>query len=80
LVQNALVKEHLNTALIGHISRDSTAIVGREKPAKKARKIKTPRKKGRPANGEERPLVDPKRLVVQRAQSAKDIADLPIGL
>jgi transposase len=31
---DALVKEYLAGELIGHISRDSTAIVGREKPAK----------------------------------------------
>lgn len=33
-VHEALVKEYLGTALIGHISRDSTAIEAREKPVK----------------------------------------------
>lgn len=32
---DALVKDYLGGELIGHISRDSTAIVDREKPAKK---------------------------------------------
>ena len=37
-VHDALVDEYLSEQLIGHISRDSTAIVGREKPAKKVAK------------------------------------------
>jgi Transposase DDE domain/Transposase domain (DUF772) len=78
LVHDALVKEHLSTELVGHVSRDSTAIVGREKPAKKTKRTKVPRKKGRPAKGEERRPVEPKRLDVQRTQSAKEaIAELP---
>jgi len=80
LVHDALVKEHLNTELIGHVSRDSTAIVGREKPVKKAKQPKVSRKKGRPAKGEQRPPAEPKRLDVQRTQSAQEaIALLPIA-
>jgi len=48
VVHDTLVKEYLGTELIGHISRDSTAIVGREKPAKKAKPPKVPKKRGRP--------------------------------
>src|SRR6266513_2800521 len=78
LVHDALVKEHLSVELIGHVSRDSTAISGREKPVKKVKQPKVPRKKGRPAKGEERQPVEPKRLDVQRTQSAKDaLAQLP---
>ena len=57
-VHDALVKEYLAEELVGHISRDSTAIVGREKPAKKKKEPKKPRKRGRPAraNKENRPL------------------------
>jgi hypothetical protein len=78
LVQDALVKEHLSTELIGHVSRDSTAIIGREKPAKKIKQPKVPRKKGRPAKGEQRPPAEPKRLDVQRTQPAEEaIALLP---
>lgn len=51
-VHDALVKEHLSTELIGHVSRDSTAIVGREKPAKKIKQVKVAKKKGRPAKGD----------------------------
>jgi hypothetical protein len=78
LVHDALVKQHLSTELIGHVSRDSTAISGREKPVKKVKQQKVPCKKGRPAKGEERQPVEPKRLDIQRTQSAKDaLAQLP---
>lgn len=77
VVHDALVKEHLSTELIGHVSRDSTAIQGREKPAKKVKQARAPRKRGRPAKGEQRE-AEPKRLDVQRQQSADQaIALLP---
>ena len=37
-VHDELVEQYLAEELVGHISRDSTAIVGREKPAKKKAK------------------------------------------
>ena len=78
VVHDALVTEHLRTALIGHVSRDATAIQGREKPVKKVKQPKAPRKKGRPAKGGQREPTDPQRLDVQRRQSAQDaIALLP---
>lgn len=80
VVHDALVKEHLSTELIGHVSRDSTSIVGREKPAKKVKQARVPRKKGRPAKGEVRETAEPKRLDVQRAQSAQEaMAGLPLA-
>jgi len=78
MVHDILVKEYLDSELIGHVNRDSTSIVGREKPAKKIKAPKTPKKRGRPAKGEKRPPTKPKRLDVQRIQTAQDaIADLP---
>ncbi len=75
---DALVKDYLAGELIGHISRDSTAIVGREKPAKKVKKTKKPRKRGRPAKGEKREPADEKRLDRQVRQSAEEaIQELP---
>ena len=71
-VHDALVKEHLSTELIGHVSRDSTAIVGREKPVKKAKPAKKLKRKGRPAKREQREPAEPKRLDVQRSQSAQE--------
>jgi hypothetical protein len=78
IIHDALVKEHLSTELIGHVSRDSTAIIGRERPAKKIKHAKVARKKGRPARGEVRKPVEPKRLDIQLSQSAlESIALLP---
>lgn len=78
LVHDFLVKEHLGLELIGHISRDATAIVGREKSAKKIKAAKVAKKKGRPAKDEIRKPVEPKRLDVQRGQTAEEaIALLP---
>ena len=75
---DAMVKDYLAGELIGHISRDSTAIVGREKPAKKAPKQKKPCKRGRPAKGEERQPAPEKRLDRQMNQSVmKAISELP---
>ena len=42
-VHEALVKNHLDAALTGHISRDGTAIEAREKPVKKAQAPKPPK-------------------------------------
>jgi hypothetical protein len=79
-VHDALVENCLKAELIGHISRDSTAIEGREKPVKKAPKEKaSPRKKGRPAKGEQREPKEPTRLERQREQSAQEaLQELPI--
>jgi hypothetical protein len=55
--------------LIGHISRDSTALAGREKPAKKIKSPKASKKQGHPTKDEVRPL---KRLDLQRLQTAQE--------
>ncbi len=78
VTHDSMVKDYLEGALIGHISRDSTAIVGREKPAKKIQEPKKPRKRGRPAKGEKRQPVAEKRLDCQFRQSAAEaINELP---
>ena len=75
VVHDALVKENLGAELIGHISLDSTALAGREKPAKKVKSLKVAKKRGRPTKGEVRPL---KRLDLQRLQTAQEaLAELP---
>ena len=81
VVHDALVAEYLSHELIGHISRDSTAIVGREKPAKKVAKEPKPRRKrGRPAKGEQREADTLlKRIDRQVHQTAEEaIGELPI--
>jgi len=65
-VHDAMVEEYLARELVGHISRDSTAIIGREKPAKKGVKEPgTPRKKGRLTKGAIREVPDEKNLIVR---------------
>ena len=54
-VHAALIQMSYKGELVGHISRDSTAIHAREKPARKETKAKVPAKRGRPGKGEERP-------------------------
>ena len=75
----ALIASAFADTVVGHISRASTAIAVREKPKAKASKPKTPRKRGRPRNGEARPK-EPRRLDRQLngGLSLKQmLADLP---
>lgn len=67
-VHAAIIDTHLGNRLIGHISRDSTAITAREKPEKKALEAQAtpPKKRGRPKKGEER-IKEPTRLEKQSA-------------
>jgi len=77
-VHDSLVQEYLADELLGHISRDSTAIVGREKPAKKVKESKKPRKRGRPAKGEKREPAAIKRLDRQVTLPAEEaVMELP---
>ncbi|MCF6229214.1 MAG: transposase [Gammaproteobacteria bacterium] len=78
-VHQALIEQHLGEQMIGHISRDSTAINAREKPEKKLVPIKkNPKKRGRPKKGEER-AKEPTRLERQAAGQPLSgmLADLP---
>lgn len=71
-LHEALVERSLKDELVGHISRDSTAIEGREKPVKKVAKPKpAPKKAGRPKKGEKREPEE-KRLDRQCRQSAAE--------
>ncbi len=65
LAHSALVERFLGEKLVGHVSRDSTAIEAREKPVRKTKKKKSDAKKrgrGRPRKGEEPPPKPPTRL------------------
>ncbi len=79
-VHEAIIAAYLGKSLIGHISRDSTAISVREKPIKKAKpeEKKVPKKRGRPKKGQER-SHEPTRLERQSAgmSLAQMEADLP---
>src|SRR5262245_31152632 len=62
-IHAARVRERLGKKLVGHVSRDSTAIAGRERPAprpQRAKKIR--RRRGRPRRDEQPPAKEPTRL------------------
>ena len=78
-VHQALVEHWVKPELVGHISRDATAIRGREKPTARLRPPKpAPRKKGRLRLGEVRAPKPETRLERQCRQSAAEaLAELP---
>jgi Transposase DDE domain/Transposase domain (DUF772) len=79
-IHEYMVKTHAGPKLVGHVSRDATAIAAPERPAAKAPAAApaTPRKRGRPKRGEVRPPAPPKRLELQPTRTlAENLADLP---
>lgn len=80
-IHAALVEIHQGDKLVGHLSRDATAIQGHERPLLKpvgATVPAAPKKRGRPKRGEVRPAAPPKRLELQPQRSlAENLADLP---
>jgi len=79
-VHQAVVARWVKPELVGHISRDATAIRGREKPTARVRPPKSPpRKKGRLRRGEVREPKPETRLERQCRQSvAEALAELPV--
>jgi len=76
-VHAALIERAFENRLVGHISRDSTAIEVREKPVKPTVPAAPKRKRGRPRKGEERPK-EPRRLERQGHMTQDEmLADLP---
>lgn len=80
-VHEALVKYYVGDNLIGHISRDGTAIEAREKPAAKepveAKAASKKARRGRPRKDEVRPAKE-NRIVRQQGQTlAAMLRDLP---
>ena len=63
-VHETLILNHMGKKLVGHISRDSTAIIAREKPVLKGKAESKPKKRGRPKKGEVR-IKEPTRLEKQ---------------
>lgn len=81
-IHEALVKQHCGPKLVGHISRDATAIKVPERPApRQASSTVAPaerRKVGRPKKGQEPPKAVPTRLQLQPGRTlAENLADLP---
>lgn len=78
-IHENMVKVHAGDKLVGHVSRDSTAIKAPEKPEPKPVPApKPPGKRGRLKKGEVRPPAPPKRLDLQPTRTlAENLADLP---
>jgi hypothetical protein len=77
-LHEALIQATQQERLIGHISRDSTEIEGREMPLSKAvaaAPVKLKRKRGRPKRGEQSPLPEPTRLERQAAMTLEQMLD-----
>lgn len=72
-VHAAFIKKSYAGEIVGHNSRDSTAIEAREKPLKKESIHKIAAKRGRPKQGEER--IKPLTRIEQQA-SGMDLADM----
>ena len=77
-LHEALIENTMQEQLVGHVSRDATAIERREQPtAKPKQPAKPKRKRGRPRKGEERPK-EPSRLQRQQQMTlAEMLDDLP---
>jgi len=77
-VHESFIKNHYQDEIVGHNSRDSTAIDAREKPLKKEKVAQVSKKRGRPRKGEER-IKEPTRLEKQAAGMglADMLNDLP---
>ncbi len=80
-VHEALIKRTLGgDHIVGHISRDATAIEARERPARvdKPQSDEPKRKRGRPRKGEVVAPKEPRRLERQGAMTLSEmLADLP---
>jgi hypothetical protein len=80
-VHEALIRKTHKDRLVGHISRDATAIEAREKPVKAPEApAAVPRKRGRPKKGEAVAKKEPRRLERQTGMTlAEMLADLPVA-
>ncbi len=82
-VHEVMICKYCGSKIAGHVSRDDTPIISREKPAKKKKEQddtpKQPKRKpGRPRKGESVPPKPPKRLDLQPTRSPEEnLNDLP---
>ena len=78
-IHEAMIKDNLANVVVGHISRDATAIPAREKPVANPEPVPvTPKKRGRPCKGQIVEPIPPKRLELQLNRSlAENLLDLP---
>ncbi len=81
-IHEAMIIENYEDKLVGHLSRDSSAIKGREKAVAKPKAESTEqqpkRKRGRPKKGEKRPEPAKTKVQIQIERSLEEnVADLP---
>ena len=81
-IHAALIQKHCQPKLVGHVSRDATAISAPERPVQTKPVPPTEsnvrRKRGRPKKGEAPVIRPPTRLQLQPQRSlAENVADLP---
>lgn len=78
-VHEALIKKYLGNELIGHLSRDGTAISARERSVRAEAKTQAPAKRrGRPQRGEMRSAAKASPMHRQRQQSlAQMLEEIP---
>ena len=72
-IHESLIKKYYKEEIVGHNSRDSTAIDAREKPLKKEKVKKVAKKQGRPKKGEKR-IKEPTRL--EKQASGIELSDM----
>lgn len=82
LIHEAMVQLYLGDKLIGHVSRDSTAIHARERPARKPRtattRKKKPKEKAKQAGRKEPKEHSPKRIEMQVCRTLEEnLLELP---
>ncbi len=77
-VHQSVIKNYYKDEIVGHNSRDSTAIDAREKPLKKEKAKQPPKKRGRPKKGEIR-ITESTRIEKQAAgmDLSEMLDDLP---
>ena len=75
ITHSKLIKEYLSETLIGHISRDATAIEAREKPLIKEKKPLIKQKKGRPKKEEIRESTKETVLEKQKNQCLSEMLE-----
>lgn len=72
-VHESFIKKHYKGEIVGHNSRDSTAIDAREKPLKKETVKQAPKKRGRPKKGDVR-IKKPTRI--ERQAAGMNLSDM----
>jgi len=80
MIHTDLIKNIFKGKIIGHISRDATAVLAREKPVKKVKVKKVPGKRGRPKKGTPPQPKTPTRIERQVSQELDEmVSELPVA-